>query len=795
MSSNQLYHTLEFHKVLDDVARRTHCPVTAERIRQLQPFSDALLVQGSLDRISELRGIMDSGEAFPMDAFEDIRNHLRFAVVEGSYLEPKAFGQIHRVLTLSARLQRFAAERRSALSRLFGVAGRLALKPDLVKAIIKIINLQSLEVQDQASPTLGTIRREMERTREQVRRHLEKLLDTLSARGVLQERLITIRSGRMVLPVKETHRHLVKGVLHDKSASGATAYMEPLETLELNNRIRRLEAEERHEIEKVLRVLTGLVREELPDLEEGFECLITLDSVHAMALASRAMGQQAPAISSQGVLRIKNGRHPLLALKTVASSSPVTPLNLSVGETFKTLVITGPNAGGKTVALKTVGLLALMTACGLHIPADADSQIPVSNRIFALVGDAQSIEMNLSTFSAHLAEIKAIVEESSRGDLVLIDEIGTGTDPQEGSALAMAVLETLTARGVLTIVTTHHGALKAFAHKTPGVANGSMAFDSETLNPTYEFRAGIPGSSYALEIARRLGIPEGIVGRSRELMGTQAHRMEELILELEHQIERNEALKKALESEQTIVGDLKEQFESKSRRLKEKADALHREAVSEADAIVKRANAAVEKAIRTIREKGATTESIREAKALIQEERQTVKGYLPVDEPDLVETGEVIGKESFAPGSHVRWKRGDKRGTVLEQEDQAGRLLVGFDSLKVRVPKTELQPSEHGGQANQAGRFRVNVQAPSHVSMEIDIRGMRVEEALTAVDKFLSDAVLAGLVEVHIIHGMGTGALRNSIVPFLNAHPLVVGTQTGGGERVNPGVTVARMVQ
>jgi DNA mismatch repair protein MutS2 len=794
MSSNQLYHTLEFQKVLDDLARRTHCSVTAERIRQLQPFSEALRVQRSLGRISEIRGIMDSSETFPMDPFEDIGNHLRFASVEGSYLEPKAFGQIHRVLTLSGRLHHFAGERRSVLPLIFDVAARLALKPDLAKAIAKIINLQSLEVQDQASPTLGAIRREMERTREQVRRHLEKLLDTLGARGVLQERLITMRSGRWVLPVKETHRHLVKGVLHDKSASGATAYVEPLETLELNNRIRRLEAEERHEIEKVLRVLTGLVREDLHDLEEGFEHLITLDSVHAMALASKAMDQHAPAISSQGVLRIKNGRHPLLALKTGASSS-VTPLNLSVGEAFNTLVITGPNAGGKTVALKTVGLLALMTACGLHIPADADSELPVSNRIFALVGDAQSIEMNLSTFSAHLAEIKAIVEEGSPADLVLIDEIGTGTDPQEGSALAMAVLETLTARGVLTIVTTHHGALKAFAHKTPGVANGSMAFDSETLEPTYEFRAGIPGSSYALEIARRLGIPEGIVERSRELMGTQAHRMEELILELEHQIERNEALKKALESEQTIVGDLREQYESKNRRLKEKTEALHREAVSEADAIVRRANAAVERAIRTIREKRATTESIREAKAVIREERATIEGYLPVDDPGSLETEEVIRKESFAPGSPVRWKRGDKTGTVLEEEDQTGRLLVAFDSLKVRVPKMELQPVEKTRQANQAGRFRVNVQAPSHVSMEIDIRGMRVEEALAAVDKFLNDAVLAGLVEVHIIHGMGTGALRNSIVPFLNAHPLVVGTETGGGERVNPGLTVARMVQ
>jgi DNA mismatch repair protein MutS2 len=719
-----------------------------------------------------------------MDLFEDIRTHLEKASIEGSYLEPKAFRKIHRILALSFRFQKFLKEHRQDLPQVFGMGKNLAPCRELAEEIDRVIDFQSLEIRNNASPRLAAIRRDMARTREQVRKQLEDLLGSLAKQGVLQERFITERSGRWVIPVKETHRHLVKGVLHDKSASGATAFIEPLKTLELNNKIRRLEAEERHEVEKVLRILTDLIREARDALEEDLAILVSLDCFLAKALASKALDQHAPALNDGGVLRIKNGRHPLLALKQTPVTE-VVPLTLSIGEGFHTLVITGPNAGGKTVALKTTGLLALMVACGLHIPADADSEIPVFERIFAHVGDAQSIEMDLSTFSAHLGDIKNVVDMGASGDLVLVDEIGSGTDPQEGSALAMAVLEDLTAKGVMTVVTTHHGTLKAFAHETPGIANGSMAFDGQALTPTYRFRPDVPGSSYAFEIAERLGLSDTVVARSRSLLGSQATHLEQLVQELGEQIDQNKRLEKDLVAEKALVERLRQQYEADTSRLKKDGRAMRQQAVQEARAIVKDANAAVEEAIRTIREKGASKEAIREAKTLVQKEKQVLDSKIePFLQPEEGERKEP-SEGALVPGSHVSWQRSHMVGVVVGGEDQSGRILVAFDKLKAHVPKHELEKILIAEKSVPAGVAAVHVRVPKNVQTEIDIRGMRVEEALDAVDKFLDDAVLVGSQEVRIIHGVGTGALRKSLGPFLDKHPHVLEAQVGDGERAN----------
>ena len=724
-----------------------------------------------------------------MVPFDDIGNYLKAAAIEGSRLDPKAFQSIHTVLKLSAQLHGFLKKNESDLPLLHEAAAGLSPNPDLVKEIDKAVDLRSLEIRDQASRSLAAIRRKMSQAREQVRSKLEDLLDRFARKGVLQERLITMRSGRWVLPVKETHRHLVKGVLHDKSASGATVFLEPLATLELNNQIRRLEVEEHHEIEKILRALTDLVRQGLPELKQNLEILVTLDSIHAMALTSKALNEHEPALNTDGVLKIKNGRHPLLLLKK-GSLPDVVPLNLSVGEHFNTLVITGPNAGGKTVALKTVGLLTLMVSCGLHIPADADSQVALFKGIFAHVGDAQSIEMDLSTFSAHLMDIKAIMEEASSGDLVLIDEIGTGTDPEEGAALAMAVLEALTVRGTVSMVTTHHGALKAFAHRTPGIANGSMAFDTRTLTPTYQFRADIPGSSYALEMGKRMGLPEAVIARSKALMGNQADQLEDLILRLEERLERNKRLATDLKTERLVVDGLKKRFEENNARLEREKKQLRYQAVQEASAIIKQANATVEKAIRTIRETGATKEAIRKARALIQEEKEALErelGIATLDE-DLRKAGQLL--DGFLPGCAVYWKRTGAVGTVLSDKDSAGRVLIAFGKVKAHVPGEELSRANDIGASLTDPRSGVEIHVPEMVQREVDVRGMRVEEALTVVDKFLDDALLAGLKEVQIIHGTGTGALRKSLIPFLNQHPLVQATRPGGLHQENPGATI-----
>jgi len=787
--STPLYRTLEFDKVLDDLARRAQCPLSAERLQHLKPLSSIELVRKRLATVSEARTLMDSGGSLPIVPFDDIGSYLESAAIEGSRLDPKAFQRIHTVLELTAQLYGFLKKNESRLPLLHEASAGLTPNPALVKEIGEAIDLRSLEIRDQASRSLAAIRRKMSQAREQVRRQLEDLLDRLARKGVLQERLITMRSGRLVLPVKETHRHLVKGVLHDKSASGATVFLEPLATLELNNQIRRLEAEEHHEIDRILRALTDLIRKSLSELKQNFEVLVTLDGIHAMALTSKALNEHEPALNTDRVLKIKNGRHPLLLLKK-APLADVVPLNLCVGENFNTLVITGPNAGGKTVALKTVGLLTLMVSCGLHIPADPDSQMALFKGIFAHVGDAQSIEMDLSTFSAHLMEIKAIMDEASPGDLVLIDEIGTGTDPEEGAALAMAVLEALTARGMVTMVTTHHGALKAFAHQTPGMANGSMAFDTRTLTPTYQFRADIPGSSYALEIGKRMGLPEAVITRSKALMGNQADQLEDLILALEERVARNKRLEKDLRTERLVVDGLKKRFQENNARLEREEKQRRYQAAQEASAIIKQANATVEKAIRTIRETGAAKEGIREARALIQREKKGLERELEIgtlDENVLKEDGLSDG---FPPGCGVYWKRTGAVGTVLSDRDPAGRVLIAFGKVKAHVPGEELSRANDIEEPSTDPRSGVKIHIPEMVQPEVDIRGMRVEEALTVVDKFLDDALLAGLKEVQIIHGTGTGALRKGLIPFLNQHPLVEATRPGGLHQENPGTTI-----
>jgi DNA mismatch repair protein MutS2 len=735
---------------------------------------------------------MDSGASFPMGNFQDIRGDIRLAAVEGSNLEPAAFRRIHQVLDLAAWIYRFFLENGSDFPMLQEVSAPLVPIPALVQEISKSIDLKTLEIRDQASPSLATIRRKMGRARERLRRELEALLERLWRTGVLQERLITMRQGRWVLPVKETHRHGIKGVLHDQSASGATVFVEPLEILEVNNRVRRLEADERHEIEKVLRGLTDLVRASRTDLEQNLEVLACLDCFHAMALTSKELNQHEPAVNTRGLLKIKEGRHPLLALRKDMPSG-VVPLDLSIGDGLNTLVITGPNAGGKTVALKTVGLLALMVSCGLHIPADPDSQIPVFNRIFAHVGDAQSIEMDLSTFSAHVRGIKKIVDEAAPGDLVLIDEIGTGTDPQEGAALAMAVLEFLTSRGTLTIVTTHQGALKAFAHQTHGIANASMAFDSKTLTPTYRFCPDIPGSSYALEIAKRMGLTDTIITRSRSLMGRQAHRLEDLILQLQDQIEQNKQLQRDLEAQELALAELTKQYQEQSDLLAHEARQLRHKAAEEARAIIRQANAAVEKAIRTVREKGGTRQAIREAKAFIQEEQETLRKELEAAsfEEESQREDRVTGR--VRAGNRVYWTRGGVLATVLSDEDATGHVLIASGNLKVRAPKVELTQPRGPEKAPPGLRSDVAVPFPDKVRTEIDIRGIQVDEALEAVDRFVNDALLADLTEVRIIHGVGTGALRNSVIPFLKRHPLVQATIPGGVRQENLGVTIAKI--
>ncbi|HDP97831.1 MAG TPA: endonuclease MutS2, partial [bacterium] len=502
---NDVFETLEFDKVIEHLSQLPISRLGQKLIQQLQSHTDASFIERRLSEVTELKAILDYDDPFPLAGLQDISTEISKVRIGGTFLSTEELIKVAQTLEVARKIKSYFRERMEKYPVLSNIIKRILTFQPIEAEIERCIDRSNYELFDHASPDLKRIRRSIQNNEEQIRRKLDAMLSTFSSKGYLQENLIAVRNNRLVLMVRDEHRRKVRGIIHDQSATGATLFIEPLDTLELNNKIRALNIEEQREIERILLLLSDRIRSQLSEIIETVDELAEIDFVYAKAQFSRQIMGEQPAINSDHRLEIIKGKHPLLALRYGASRE-VVPLDVTLGESFHTLVISGPNAGGKTVALKTIGLLSLMACCGMHIPADPSSSIAVFEKIFAAIGDRQSLENDLSTFSSHVAALKAITDSVNNRSLVLIDEIGSGTDPEEGAALAVAVLEKLTSIGCLTVVSTHQGAIKVFAHETSGIENGSMEFDRETLQPTYRFRIGIPGSSYAYEIASRLGI-------------------------------------------------------------------------------------------------------------------------------------------------------------------------------------------------------------------------------------------------------------------------------------------------
>jgi len=794
---------LEFGTLLKHLAEHTVSPLGRERALQLGPLMEREVIEERLSEATEMRAVLDYDDPLPLGHIEDTRKALEKAAVEESMLSPQEVVAIGRIMACARRMRSYFAQRREKYPHLEKIVRQLEVYPALEKRIEHAIDCATYEVKDQASEDLAAIRREILQTQERVRRRLESILRSLADQDILQEEVITLREGALVLMVKAERRHEVRGMILDYSSSGATAFMEPLETLELNNRIRELIAEERREIERILRELTALIRAERIGIDTDLELLGQLDLIYAKARLSRDYEGAAPRVTDQPSVTLVDARHPLLLLKKGGSKSEVVPLDLTLGEAplstenrqgrqgeaCRTLVITGPNAGGKTVALKTVGLLTLMTQCGLHIPASPESEMGIFEGIFTDIGDQQSLEQDLSTFSAHMARVREILEKATPRSLVLIDEIGAGTDPEEGAALAMAILEELTARRSVTLVTTHQGALKAFAAETPGVENGSMEFDTATLRPTYRFRLGLPGSSYALEIARRWGIPEEVIQRSRARVGEEKSKLEKLLVDLEERMQRYDRLLREAHLKESQLEGLMKLYRERTEVLQAQERHFKRKALEESEEILRRANALVEQAIREIRESQASKEAIKRAKTSIETEKRQVQKELA--SPAYSETGPPMLEEIHV-GDRVRWRGHGAEGVVLKELDSSGRVLLEAGGLKLRVPAKELEkiPSSEAAPPRVSS---VRYKPKSDVRPELHIRGLTVDEALTEVDKFLDDAYLAGLGQVRIVHGKGTGALRKSIGEFLEEHPRVKAHHPAAWNEGGIGVTVVEL--
>lgn len=781
---HHLYSKLEFNVVLERLGRYATSEPGRKLIREVIPFTNYSDLQLELSLVSEAKRVLETEDSCPLDGIKDITRHIHKALIEDSFISAP---ELYDVLTTqrAARLVRhFFAKRSERYPRLWNLCEGLFVDRVLEYNIEGAIDEES-RVKDSASKELREIRRSILLRTEALRTKLEEILKNVSARGYAQEEIITTRDGRMVIPVKVEHKHHVPGFIHSSSASGATVFIEPTETLEMNNEIRSLHFSEQREIERILRLLTAQVRASGSQILQNLRVLARLDFLFAKAKYSiEVLGAQ-PVLTEGPPLHLFDARHPILLMKH--NRDEVVPLTLELGKDYNTLLVTGPNAGGKTVALKTVGLLCLMTSCGLHIPASADSWIPLFHNIFVDIGDEQSIENDLSSFSSRLLNLKQINEEANEHSLILLDEIGAGTDPAEGGAIAAAFLKSLTDRGSLTVATTHHGELKAFAHETPGFANGSMEFDQETLRPTYRFRTGIPGSSYALEIAQRLGLPAALLALAREYLGNRKDRLEHLLAATERRAQILESELLNLDSRKSYLTKLIQQYETKLQTADKEIREKKLAALEEAERIILEANKLIESSIKEIKEKLADHTVVRRVKQDVTSFQLKIQNKL---KETRLSPSNMKEKVSFAKGDYVKLREGTAVGEVVEVMDDGRTLLVEFGSARLQVNKEKVLPAERE-EIKKHTPYPIEDSRPP--KREIDLRGMSVDEAIRAVEKFLDDATIAGLSSVHLIHGKGTGTLRKRITEYLKKDSRVQSSRLGNWNEGGSGVTVVEL--
>ena len=790
MTQQKLFKTLEFDKVRDILASRAVSPMGSERLETISPMSNAKLVEGELERVEQMKRVLERENTIPISGLNDIRSYLKLLSAEGAVLEGTALQEIAQALSVSRALSGFFHHRREDFPALYKLSSRLEIFPEIEEMIGEAISPEG-QVLDSASPELRQIRRQLVFQHERLRNRLASILEKWGERGYCRENLITVKGGRFVIPVKEEFRTQVKGLITDESGSGMTVFMVPLETLEIGNGIRQLEIDERREVHRILKKLTECVAVEDDAIQESMEVLGIIDAIHARALQARKWNAYAPDINTKNRLRLVKARHPLLLERDTGA---VVPLDLELGVDFRTLVITGPNAGGKTVALKTIGLLSLMACSGILIPVDPGSEIPFMKHVHADIGDEQSIEHDLSTFTSHLSHLKEILEDPANNKLVLIDEIGAATDPALGSALAMAVMERLTAQKALSVITTHHGALKTFAHQQEGIGNGSMEFDEESLIPTYRYQPGIPGSSYAFEISQRVGIPEDILIRSRELVGEDRSNLEQLLTELTKKIRESDRVRQESTLKRTEFDALRKLYREQSERLKEKEKSLKRTALEAAEELLKDVNKRIEACIKEIRENQASQETIKKAKQTITDVKKEITEQMKTTEPVKPKKQEKpVPKGEIEVGVRVKLEGFDQVGTVIGQ--QGKRFEVEIGNVKLWADRSKLvlvgEPAP-----NKDNRVKIRVETTNEaVSGELDLRGLTADEAYPLLEKYLFDAYKSGWTSVNIIHGKGTGALRAKVTEFLSDHPLVDSSRTGRQEEGDYGVTIVKLAR
>ena len=786
MMKERTLRVLEFTKIRDMLTEKALTPLGAEKCQALVPSTNFQEISEWQEETEEALVVLTYVGGHPMASFSDVRPYLALCD-KGATLSPKALLEIATLMRACRTARSALVTERDNTPRLKEKASLLGsfrnLEDDITTAI-----LSEDEIADKASNELANIRRHLRGATERIKERLNSMIRSSAYQKYLQDPILTMRNDRYVLPVKAEYRASVPGLVHDQSASGATLFIEPMAAVEMGNELKQWEAKEKQEIERILAALSAEVAPYAVQLKENLELLAELDFAFAKGLLSRDMSGVTPKMNRDGFINIIRGRHPLI------DREKVVPSNLWMGREFTTLIITGPNTGGKTVTLKTVGLFTLMAQAGLHVPAELGTELAVFQQVFADIGDEQSIEQSLSTFSGHMTNIVGIMNEVTADDLVLFDELGAGTDPTEGAALAQTILTALLRKQVRTLATTHYSELKAFALSTPGVENASVEFNVETLRPTYRLSIGVPGKSNAFEISRKLGLSEGLIDEAKKLLSTEDKRFEDVIANAEYHRQVAEKERKLAEQAAAETTKLRDEAEFLRREMEAKREASLRKAKDEARRILENARRESESVMRELKQmkKSAASGPDMQAAAL----RKRLEDGIDSLSEGLAQKADRVDKppKTLKVGDEVEILNLKTRGVVLSAPDAKGEVQLQAGIVKLKAHISQLRLVKEEPTKKQKSSFHAETGAMTRtVPMECDVRGMALDEAIPVVDQYLDEAVLASLTEVSIIHGKGTGVLRTGIQKHLKRHLNVKSFRDGMYGEGEQGVTVVTL--
>ena len=781
--------TLEFAKIIAMLEAMATSKMGKELASRLLPSDDFAEVKERISQTAEASNILVTDEP-PFGGIHDIRSLLKKTKL-GIVIEVNSLLDILNTMYAMRNLKKFFKELQIEAPQFKEWAKSLEILGQLEREIDNIVDEHGT-MRDSASMELMRIRREIKSSQRRIKNNLEGVLKNGDYQKYFQDNIITMRDNRYVIPIKQEYRQHFPGVVHDQSSSGSTLFIEPMAVVDLNNNVKQLAIDEKREIQRIMQVISTKIAKQADILAANCEIMAQLDFAFAKAKLARKMHATEPEINNEGIIKLYKARHPLLDQQTVV------PIDIRLGETFRTLLITGPNTGGKTVSMKTLGLLVLMTQSGCFIPVQSGSVISIYHNVFADIGDEQSIEQNLSTFSAHMRNIVAILDSIEHDDLLLLDEVGSGTDPEEGAALAMAILERLMDIGASVVATTHYNELKTFAYATEGIENASVEFDIKTLSPTYRLLIGMPGASNAFAISRRLGLSETLIIRAKQLVKADHAQFENVLNTLESEKLLYEQKNADITERQQRIEKLEAKLTQMKQELSQKKDQSLRKTREQCAAMLRRTRRESEEIIKQLKEQ-FNDFGVKKRQEMIDDARHRLRNRLDkVNQPsaDPNKPGEAVDLNTIAIGDIIYVNKLRQKGSITAINGK--ELTVQLGSLKMNVKAKDCSFVSHAVKEKEttsrkkAGGFNM-IAKVSQVHPEIDIRGMMVDEAIEVVSKYLDDAVIAGLPRVLIIHGKGTGALRKGIQEYLKHHRNVLSYTLGDVDEGGSGVTAVKL--